>query len=176
MKINVLHILSSHYRTLSNDKGAASFVDVFIFYILPLLLAGVTAYLCLVFSAETYSVAISVFSIFSALLLSVQIALFSILHTTWVMNEDIHIQDNQKILLKNRATLLNELNLNISYMIVISVLGVMSFFVFFAFQLKPAIEAFISTFFISHFFLSLLMIVKRAHAVFQREYDEVSES
>jgi hypothetical protein len=171
MKANVLHIVSGHLDTLKNP-GEKRYhrPDVLLFFGLPALLVIGGVILAKPLKPDVYGVSISVFSIFSALLLNVQIALFSVYQRGWQKSGDditdsVLIQKNA-----DRRDLLGELNTNISYLILISCVGVTLFLIFYIFDVGEKIELSISIFLYAHFLLTLLMVIKRAHAIFQKEY------
>ena len=172
MKVNVFHIVMSHVATLKVD-GEKRFhrPDVLLFFIIPLLLAVVVWALDGTLDKDAFSVSISVFSIFSALLLNVQIALFSISQRQWKPNDDELSEQIKKGKIELRRELLGELNTNISYLIVVSCFSVTLFLFFFVVKQTDCFETPIAVVVYSHFFLTLLMVIKRAHALFQKEYE-----
>jgi hypothetical protein len=172
MKANVLHIIQAHLATLKTD-GEARYhrPDILLFFILPLLISVMAWAFGGSIEKDTFSVSISVFAIFSALLLNVQIALFSISQRDWRPERDKLSADLQENKLEERRELLAELNTNISYLVVVSCLAVTSFLVFYVVKKTDCIETPVSIWLYAHFFLTLLMIIKRAHALFQKEYE-----
>ncbi|MGF0540387.1 hypothetical protein ACQQ2Q_20525 [Agrobacterium sp. ES01] len=172
MKANVFHIIQAHLATLKID-GEARYhrPDILLFFILPLLIAVMAWAFGGSIEKDTFSVSISVFAIFSALLLNVQIALFSISQRDWKPEADALSNDLRKKKLDERRELLGELNTNISYLIVVSCLAVTVFLIFYVIKKTDCIETPISIWLYVHFFLTLLMIIKRAHALFQKEYE-----
>jgi hypothetical protein len=172
MKISFSHIISSHLDTLK-DQGSKrlSREDVLLFYVLPAI-GGILSYFSgLVVDKNAYGVSISVFAIFSGLLLNVQVALFGILQRTWKAKGDEILDAQQAQKLLERRDLLSEINTNISYLVLVCCLSVSLFLVLYMIELKRPFEVSISTFIYSHFLLTLLMVIKRSHAVFQKEFD-----
>ncbi|MCX8996030.1 hypothetical protein NOF55_02830 [Rhizobiaceae bacterium BDR2-2] len=145
--------------------------DILLFFILPLLMAVIASALGASIDRDTFNVSISVFAIFSALLLNVQIALFGISQREWKYEGDELSDDLKKKKLEERRELLGELNTNISYLIVVSCLAVTAFLIFYVMKQTSSIETLISIWLYAHFFLTLLMVIKRAHALFQKEYE-----
>lgn len=172
MKANILHILKAHLATLKVD-GETRYhrPDILLFFLLPLLIAVIAWALGTTIDRDTFNVSISVFAIFSALLLNVQIALFSISQREWKREDDELSDDLKKKKLAERRELLGELNTNISYLIVVSCLAVTAFLGFYVVKEANSIATPISIWLYAHFFLTLLMVIKRAHALFQKEYE-----
>lgn len=171
MKANVFHILLAHLRTMkTEDEGRYHRPDIVLFLLLPILASILVVAVGGQLDRDAFNVSISVFAIFSALLLNVQIALFSIYQREWRTKADSIASDIQKDKIKLRRELLGELNTNISYLIVLSVFSVTVFLVFFVSKFLDPVETPIAVFLYSHFLLTLLMVIKRAHALFQKEY------
>ncbi len=171
MKANVFHILKAHLATMKvggDDRYHRP--DVLLFFFLPLLVCFFVWIVGGKLDREAFNVSISVFAIFSALLLNVQIALFSIYQREWKSRSDNIVAEVQKDKATLRRELLGELNTNISYLIVLSVFSVTIFLVFFVSTTLDPIETPIAVYIYTHFLLTLLMVIKRAHALFQKEY------
>jgi len=171
-KIGLFHIVQAHLDTL-RDEGQAriSRIDIIVFFIAPMIAASLAAYFICVIPKEVFVIIISVFSIFSALLINAQVAIFGI-----SQKERPSLDDKQKeeILVeefKMRNRLLSQLNTNISYLIVIACFSLVIFIAFYAFEWSSRIEIFIAVYVFLHFLTSLMMVIKRSHALFQREYD-----
>lgn len=182
MKINIIGIIIDHVKTLHDynhreqkdgvktEKIARD--DFLTFFLLPFFAAVLLATLGPSLNKDTYTVSVSIFAIFSALLLNVQIALFSIYHRSWSQLEDNNLQSMKNDRIDTRGFLIRQLNTNISYSIVVSCSAVMVFFFLYVFNFSSIISTCICYFLFIHFFLTLLMIIKRAHALFDTEYTE----
>jgi hypothetical protein len=173
MKINVWRIVKDHWATLRR-AGRSNFskVDVLIFYALPIL-AGLLPYLYeFSVSKEVYNVSITFFGIFIALLLNMQVAIFSIYTRKWERPDDIRLAEMKATKIAERKQLLAEVNANISYLVLVSCVALTAFLVFFSLEFIGSTYTAASVALYCHFLLTLLMIVKRAHALFQREYIE----
>ena len=121
---------------------------------------------------DIYNVSISAFAIFASLLLNVQIALFGIFQREKKLQDIIDPQDKRDYeFIKIKKDLFSELNTNISYLIIVCCLCVMLFLMLYIIDTRKNIEIYLSFYFYSHFILTLLMIIKRTYAVFQREYE-----
>lgn len=169
MKINIFILIHHHLSTLKNEGTKdTSIADVIVFFLLPVAAAvGATVYR---FSPdrEIYNITVAAFAIFAALLLSVQVALFSILQRP-------PQRDDTKT--KTRVSMLRDLNINISYMTLMSCLCV-AFSLFFhslnfrAICLFSYTETALFVFLVTHSILTLMMVVKRTFVVFHKEYDD----
>ncbi|MQW00712.1 hypothetical protein GHK46_26355 [Sinorhizobium medicae] len=174
-KINVSSIVAAHTNTLRDDKGHLQFLDVATFFVLPVLLGGLMAVMCWQVPEKALELSISVFSIFAALLLSVQVALYSVSLREIAEPEDQRkkkdFEDRQKL----RKILIKELNDNVSYLILLSVVTVTVTLALF-FTASPRIwGSAIAVALYSHFLLTILMVIKRASIVFSREYEQASQ-
>jgi len=176
MKTSVAQILIDHLRTLRGASPRISFSDVFVFYLLPCALAILAYYFRLTITTETHGISITIFGIFIGLLFSVQVAIFGVLQRSWPAHSDLILDEQRKIKSELRRVLLGEINANISYLIVISTFFLIVFFLFCVSDKTDCIEMPITVLILSHFTLTILMVVKRTHAVFQTEYaDEVND-
>lgn len=171
MKINVASIVRDHWATLYDvQSNRANYVDVIVFYALPIA-AGLAVYaLCFKVKPEGYSVSITFFGIFLALLLNIQVAIFAIFQRKWDAPVDKRQADAQKLELEDRRTLLGELNSNISYLTIISCVALIAFLIFYVAEMTDGIGPAVAVVLYTHFILTFVMIVKRSHALFQKEY------
>jgi hypothetical protein len=171
MKINVLSIFRDHLETLyDSESNRASLLDIGLFYVSPMLAACVAYYFSVTLKPEAYNISITFFGIFIALILNIQVAMFSIFQRKWEMPSDKRIAASLADTLADRKKLLIELNANLSYLILVCcvalVLSLLSFIRSFDNCVIPAVMVFLY----AHFLLTLLMVVKRAHALFHKEY------
>lgn len=173
MKANVFHIVTGHLATLKDESsGKLAIADLMFFYGLPACIAGAAVYACVTVGNDVYSLAVSVFAIFAALLLSVQIALFGIFQRNWSAPEDAKLEKVWKEKLAERRELLVELNTNISYLTVTCCVFIIILVIFYVMRLWPQFELAVFCFLFFHFALTLFMVIKRAHALFHKEYEQ----
>lgn len=171
MKINVLSIFWDHFGTLYDSRSnRASLFDIGLFYVAPIFSALFAYYFGITLKSEAYNISITFFGIFIALILNIQVAMFSIFQRKWEMPSDKRIAASLTDTLADRKKLLIELNANLSYLILVCcvalVLSLLSFIKSFDNCVIPAVMVFLY----AHFLLTLLMVVKRAHALFHKEY------
>lgn len=171
MKINVSSIVRDHLETLYDSRSnRTSLSDFAIFYIVPTISAIISYYFQLKLDANAYNISVTFFGIFIALILNIQVAMFAIFQRKWEMPSDKRVAASMASTLAARKRLLIELNANLSYLILVGsvalVLSLMSFIKSFDNRATPAVMVFLYV----HFLLTLLMVVKRTHALFHKEY------
>ena len=171
MKINVSSIVRDHWATLYNaQSGKRSPFDFVLFYLLPIAIGAFSFWRGLDLSKDTYNVSITFFGIFIALMLNIQVAIFSIFQRKWTPSADKRVAEVQEREVQERRTLLKELNANVSYIVLVCCAALFAVLVFYVRDLKEGVWPALTIVLYSHFMLTLLMIVKRAHALFQKEY------
>jgi ABC-type multidrug transport system permease subunit len=171
MKVNVIGIVRDHLSTLRDARSnRMDYGDVLIFYGVPIASAAAAYFLKFSLKTDAYNVSITFFGIFLALLLNIQVAIFSIFQRKWVEPVDKRLAEKQKAVLEERRSLLGELNSNISYLTVVSSVALVSIFVFFVAGWTSGAGPAVVLALYSHFMLTFIMIIKRAHALFQKEY------
>jgi hypothetical protein len=171
MKVGLKSIISSHVATLKNvGDETTSRADLLLFFGLPLFGAIVCWYFCLKFTNEVYSASISVFAIFSALLFSVQVAMYGVFRSDRKSTGDKVLDADAQTYAEKARVLLREVNANISYLILISCISVTTFLIFVAAPISERVEAAGLVLLYSHFLLTVAMVLKRAHEIFDAEY------
>lgn len=174
MKINVWFIVIEHIKTLSvvnDDKSETqSKADVFVFYLLPLTLGMLVCWRGFEVKDAVFELSVSVFAIFSALLLSVQVAMYGVFRADRKDVEDKILNDEMKTRIGSTRKIIREININISYLILISCVSVLVFLAFFTFEFSPHLESGILIMIYAHFILTVAMVLKRSHLVFDAEY------
>jgi hypothetical protein len=171
MKIGLTSVLKAHFETLRNlGDTKVSYLDILIFYGFPIALGIVSWFACLRLSSEVYSASISVFAIFSALLFSVQVAMYGVFRSDRKTTGDAILDRDQRKNAEDTRKLLREINANVSYLIFVSCVAVTIFLVFFAAPIPEVVEAGILIALYLHFLLTVAMVLKRSHEVFDAEY------
>lgn len=163
-KINIINIIKNHLATLVNDNSNKSeFSDWLTFLIIPLLVAGVLIYLGVDLSDRATNIVITTLSILVGLLFNVIVILFDILK-----------RDNSK---KIKNLLLKQLLTNISYSIFVSLLIIfLTVISFFDNSFWVVLCTLFIYFFLTHFALTVLMILKRIYALFLNEMNEIEKA
>ena len=75
-----------------------------------------------------------------------------------------------------RRKLLEELNANLSYLVLFCCFSLIVVLISYIFEWKTGIAPAICSAIYLHFLMTLVMIVKRAHALFQKEYRDSEPS
>ncbi|OFY16577.1 MAG: hypothetical protein A2X02_05410 [Bacteroidetes bacterium GWF2_29_10] len=162
-KINIFKIISNHFNTLQNDNTKkCEFDDILTFLILPLLVSVGLYWFDFELKENAINIIITTLSIFVGLLFNIIVILF-----------DIIKRDNTK---KLKNEILRQLLTNISYSIFISILIII---VILTTYIKNECVHLIATvivyFLIGHFFLTILMILKRMYFLFINELKEIEK-
>lgn len=162
-KVNITSILSSHFDTLKNDNTKkADFDDYFTFLFLPVLVAGLLIYFKLFLTDNAINILITTLSIIVGLLFNVIVIIF-----------DIVKRDNSKNI-KNRV--LEQLLSNISYTILISIIAIIcTLITYFDYCWIKMGANFIVYFILTHYLMTVLMILKRMYLLFMNELKELEK-
>jgi hypothetical protein len=173
MKINVSFIVRSHFATLC-DAGAGKLMtsDLMLFYGLPGLGVPAVWWLGVELSENFYIASIGFFGVFVALMLNMQVAIFGIHGRKWNDKIDSRSEEIKRRDLELRRLIIGEINSNISYLTLISCLVLVLSVIALAALLKSPIYSGVVCGLYLHFLLTLLMIIKRLHALFHREFSE----
>ncbi|MEI4234984.1 hypothetical protein [Roseovarius sp. D22-M7] len=171
MKVSVTSIVKAHLATLRNlGEETISVVDILIFYASPAIAGVISWYGGITLSSEVYSASISIFAIFSALLFSVQVAMYGVFRSDRKLTGDDILDRDELKTAEDTRQLLREINANVSYLILVSCIAVTILLIFFAAPIPETIEASILIALYLHFLLTVAMVLKRAHEVFDSEY------
>lgn len=157
-KINVLGIIKEHFSTLVNaNTGRPGPEDWILFFLIPILLAALLGFTRTVIDKDLSNTIITILSIFVGLLINVIVLLFDLVQR----NEEKHQVKN--LILRETLT-------NISYTILISLATIVIAILTFLNNYYVKLGASVIIFFLaSHITITLLMIIKRMHALFSTE-------
>ncbi|MCH8489002.1 MAG: hypothetical protein LAT81_03595 [Oceanicaulis sp.] len=177
MKINVSSIVVDHFKTFRNDSTKkVSFADIMLFIFLPVISAAITYHTDPNMDQNTYGLAIAFFGVFVALLLNMQVAIFAVFQRKRNGSGDGRVEGVLRVKSKLRTTLLLETNSNISYLILFCSIAMALLLAFSMWNPSGTwVPALLAGFF-AHFLTTLLMVVKRCHALFQSEYNSSENS
>ena len=169
-------MVADHLQTLTDDRtGRRSYVDIFLFYGIPVAVAALGYAWCLEVPKGVSSVLVGALSFFAGLLFSAQIALYSILPRDFAGQADPVSEARERKRGETTRRFFSHLNANISYCIL---LGATTLFAVVSFQIisfNRAVESALIITLSLHFFLTLLMLVKRMHAAFKSEIENNSQ-
>ena len=168
-KLNVGRIVKDHLDTMRDEgTGRLSSIDIFSFFAVPILVAGVSSYFNWRFSSDAISAAISSLSIFAGLLINVLVLIYTV-----SLNQEKQVnQENQdRIDLERRY--LEQIFANISCSILVAVVATILFVVLSMAGTKfPGLSAvvhFACVALILNFVLTLIMCLKRIHMLLSRK-------
>lgn len=167
------------FRELSGFQAVLTFV---VFFVLPMCFGLISFLVDIELSAAQISSLISVYSIFSALLFGAQISAFSIFKSMGEEQESLakkkdedpvlvaSVEASAKRKIENLRLAFQDINANISYLIMLSVFLLT---VLIGFSIFGALSSIISSVVISltaHLVLVLAMVVRQCHLVFAAAY------
>lgn len=172
MKIDVSRIVLDYWDILCNAaSGGRSYVDIFVFFVVPVIFGSISFWLELAISESSYVALITIFGIFIALLINIQVAIFGIFQRKWDEHTDPKKDHLQNVDINTRQRLLFELNASLSYLTFVSCVGLTGSFVLMFLDIKVGLFAAGIIAILSHFLLNILMVIKRSHILFRREYE-----
>lgn len=177
MKIDIRLIVSDHFETLTDKvSGKISWIDTLVFIALPGTVGLFSAYMITDLPFGIYGVLVSVFAVFAALLFSAQISIFNFFQN--LKGNEIRKIDRGSISetmlsasRERQGRLLRELNLNISYLILLCCVSLILLLLFNLFLMNGYFATFFLVFLVAHFFLTLLLVIKRGHIAFKIQYE-----
>jgi len=161
-KINVLRIVFDHFGTLRDyQTGKLSISDIVVFFLIPLAGASVCAYFRVAFDKDALIAVLTAFSIFAGLLFSLLLLVFTLTEKN----------DAQSMLFAVRKQLIGELYENISFSVLVSI-GVVTLAIVAATASRTHPDqgtgraaTFLLVLLMANFILTILMILKRMHAL-----------
>lgn len=175
MKANISHIIAEHIKSLNDSPTlVGKMLDSAVIYAVPLVSGILASIACITIDKNFYGISISVFAVFSALLLNTQIAIFGIYGREVQPYENQKEQEAKKVRDKVKAELISELNTNISYLMIFSVISLFLSCAMFIFDLPAQAETFVTFSIYVHFSVVVVIVIKRAHALFYNEYTSTS--
>lgn len=163
-KINLSNIVHDHLHTFRNPKfEGISWLELLVYLILPLAIAlPVVLFLKFTFSDNLLNVLITALSILIGLLLNLLVILFDI---SGKVEKTDPMHGVKKVLLKETYS-------NVSFGILVSIIGVGALVICFKDQkLIKLIANVCAIYFISMFVYTLLMILKRTHILLSKQFD-----
>jgi hypothetical protein len=171
MKIDIWIIVADHLRTLRNARnGSTSYSDIVIFFAIPSILAVMAFGAGLSLAEDYWSLSVTFFGIFIALLLNMQVAVFGIHQKDTIKKAAIELTEAGENEERLKRTLIAELNASLSYLTLVSTISLIVSFCAFIWKTNHGLMVSASIFFSTHFALTLLMVLKRSHILFKREF------
>lgn len=164
-KINVYRIVQDHFRTLRDyGTGAYSKGDIFIFFVVPALVAAAAVAFGLNVPRAIGTLLVTALSIFGALLFNLLLLLYDIVRRAESGPQKAEL----------RLHFLRQLYSNISFSILLAVLTLVVLLVSFL-GLGPTWVGgtldFLTCYLAALFLLTLFMVLKRMHILLSMEFD-----
>lgn len=172
-KINIIIVVRDHISTLYDDSSETfSVSDFAFFYLLPVLLGVLYFFFPFALPAEVNGALIAVFSVFAALLFSAQMALYGLSPREPAAGSDETSKAREEERFRRDRKFFADVNYNVSYLILLSCISLLIFVAMMIASLSGPLEGAILVVLVSHFFLTLLMLVKRTHIAFSSKYKD----
>jgi len=166
-KINIFQIVFDHIVTLKDyGRTRVSRFDLFFFFTFPLLASLILVLFRIQLNKDLVNLLITAFSIFAGLLFNLQVLMFDVIGK--ISNFDKRsdtLSTNQSI--NRRITILQSVSMNISFEILVCILGVL----FLAISTLSSnlyfqkIFSVIGFYIVILFALTLMMVLKRVHVL-----------
>lgn len=162
-KIHIGKLLRNHFSTLKdNSTKKAGFDDYLTFLILPLIIASTLVYLKIELKDSAINIIITTLSILVGLLFNVIVLIFDI-----IKRDATH---------KLKNVILRELLANISYTILLSICSILFTIVtYIDVHCIKLVATGLVYFLLSHFLVTVLMVLKRMYLLFNNEIDEIEK-
>lgn len=166
-KINIFQIIVDHVATLKDyGRPKTSKFDIFLFFIVPLLGSTLLVVLKIQLNNDLVNLLITVFSIFAGLLFNLQVLMFDVIgKVSNIENLPDTLSSQQS--LHRRITILENVSMNISFEILVSILGVL-FLAISTLSSNPIFQKVVSVigfYIVILFSLTLAMVLKRVHVL-----------
>ena len=172
-KVNVIIVVRDHIATLYDDSTEKfSYLDFSFFYLLPVLLGMLYFFYPFQLPREINGALIAVFSVFAALLFSAQMALYGLSPKAPEESADETSKAREEERFRRDRKFFADVNYNVSYLILLSCVSLLVFVSMMIASISERLEGAILVALVSHFFLTLLMLVKRTHIAFSSKYDD----
>lgn len=180
-KIRVSHIFKMHLKSLSSDQDKILLSDIFTFYIMPVIPALLLFLIGYRMDKDLTSLIINFGAIFSALLLSVLVLIYDQEKKIQGEQKEENVSDQGKPAYEIKKKIISNLYHNLCYAVLMSI-----FLIMFALLNQittniPAlycVGAFLSSitiFIILNIMFTIVMVVKRMHALLNSKSAEETE-
>jgi hypothetical protein len=171
MKFDVLCIIKDHFETLRDARnGRFSIFDFFAFFLVPMIVSLVGFLYGFSVKDPVETSLIAVFSVFAALLFSAQIALYGVFSKGIEASDDQIEEARNALKRQGRQRFFSEVNANVSYLILFSVLSLVWLLCALLIDSHEGIEDAVTLGITVHFIVTLLMLIKRVHIAFSATY------
>ena len=168
-KINVLNICRDHLDTLRNfETEKVSVGDFVIFFVIPLPVSGGAIFIHGSMQSTEVTVLVTAFSIFTALLFNLLLLTFDLISKTDGLSDEFMVKLKMLLLQQTYS------NISFSILVAIAAIGLLLIYLLdsrlsFSISQIEYIISFGVYYLTTLFLLTLLMILKRVHALLSRE-------
>lgn len=176
-KFSNLQILKDHVKTLRfNNSGGTDVPSIIMNFVFPMILSFIFLYFHSFLQSSIITVLITVLSIFIALLLNLLFLMYSILSRRLHReNEENALQVEGKGISENkiRIRLLKETYFNVQFSVLVCVYALIAVILYVLLPKEFYLDlvlGFIVYYLLFVFITTLLMILKRTHTLFSREF------
>ncbi len=167
-KIDITKILSGHWSTLCNQSGKANFGDVILFCFLPLIVATALVFSGHLLKESSVSVLLASYAILTGLLFNLLVLVFDLIRKE---GEPTNVDSAAKAGWQLKQQLLKQTFASISFCVLegigLSVITLAALLPWKWCQLSASVFVYAVT---TNFALTLLMILKRIHALLESEF------
>jgi hypothetical protein len=174
-KIDVWPIVARHFETLrDHGTGKRNPTDIFVFFGVPLVTSGAVVYYHITLTADALNAVLASFSIFAGLLLNLLLLVYT------RAGEEVKAD----MFASNIKRFVRQLSENIEFAVLVSVFVVICALIAIVSlrdepNVKPHTGPVVTTILVyltSNFLLTLLMVLKRIHAMLVEKLDRTSSS
>lgn len=180
-KISIFGIIKDHIETLKDNRTNKIYIpDIILFFVIPGIISSVMIQFEIRLNDGFVNALITSFSIFSALLFNLLLLVYSISDKPENKYKNLDALENERIIRRRR--LLREIYINVSFLILISTIAVVSLLTYF---LKASncnilvidicslkwLLALIVYYLAAQFILTLLMVLKRIYRLLSRAFE-----
>lgn len=179
-KISILNIIKDHINTLKNNRtGKLSYLDIILFFLLPCVVSSLLIYTGISLNDALANALITSLSIFSALLFNLLLLVYDI--SDKKLNLPETNDEFEKIQRSKIRNLLQEIYINISFSILVSITTVTTLLIYFVkisncifFSINICsfqwLLALVIYYLIIQFALNLIMILKRIYILLSKSF------
>lgn len=184
-KLDVTSIVEDHFKTLKNqDTLKIHFPDIFIFFVVPLIIAFFLTSLQVLLNDVIANALITSFSVFAALLFNLLLLVYDIAEKTSIPNNSVTTDEVVVKRLEVKKKSLYHIYINVSFSILVSVVEVILLILYFL-KIKtcilfgfticflpkiPPLLSFSVYYFTGLFVFTMLMILKRIYKLLSIDF------
>jgi hypothetical protein len=171
VKFNVFPIFIDYYKIVRGERvHFFSAIDIFFVFIFPIAAAIVTFWFRPQLSDNFYISLFTLLGVFIAVMMSITGVLVPLYHAPRRVSEDSIVNDRYISEYFSRATLIRELGITISYVILFSTLSMLILLFPIATKSNLFLFKWVAILVCTHLLINILMIMKRLYALLSFEF------